>query len=135
VFRAISQRIVGVGLDIVDLARLARALDRHGERFVRRFCRHEELLPRAGRARLEHLGGLFAAKEAAMKALGTGWGDGVSFLQVEVRRGVPGSPPVIQLHDRARQLAADLGVDRVHLSISHDGPVAAAVVVLEGSGP
>jgi holo-[acyl-carrier protein] synthase len=129
---AVSDRILGVGLDIVDLGRLGRALDRHGERFVQRFCRTGEAEPRAGLARLRHLGGLFAAKEAVMKALGTGWGDGVSFLQVEVHRSGPRGAPAVRLHDRARQLASELGVERVHLSISHDGLLAAAVAVLEG---
>ncbi len=127
----VTDRILGVGLDVVDLARLKRALDRHGERFVQRFCRGEEVEPRAGLARLQHLAGLFAAKEAVMKALGTGWGDGVSFLQVEVRRSGPRTAPTVRLHDRARQIADGLGVERVHLSISHDGPLAAAVAVLE----
>jgi holo-[acyl-carrier protein] synthase len=128
-----SDRILGVGLDVVDLARLGRTLDRHGERFVRRFCRGAEVEPRAGLARVHHLGGLFAAKEAVMKALGTGWGSGVSFLQVEVERDGPGGAPGVRLHDRAREIAARLGVERVHLSISHDGPVAAAIALLEGS--
>ncbi len=134
-FLDVSQRIVGLGLDIVDLSRLERAIERHGERFVQRFCRSGEVEPRAGLARLQHLAGLFAAKEAVMKALGTGWGDGVSFLQVEVRRDGPRSAPAVRLHDRAREVATGLGVDHVHLSISHDGPVAAAVAVLEGSTP
>lgn len=126
--------ILGIGLDVVDLARLERALDRHGARFVARFCRAGEVEPRAAAARLQHLGGLFAAKEAVMKALGTGWGGGVSFQQVEVRRSRAGGPPVVHLHGRAREVASDLGVDRVHLSITHDGSVASAVAILEGGG-
>ncbi len=125
-------RIVGIGLDVVELARLERALDRHGERFVARFCREGEAEARRGRARLHHLGGLFAAKEAVMKALGTGWSAGVSFLQVEVQRAAPHRAPTVRLHERARQRATELGVEEVLVTISHDGPVAAALAVLVG---
>ena len=85
-------RIVGIGLDLVDVDRFARALDRHGESFVARICRSGEAKPLTGRARVAHLAGLFAAKEAAMKALGTGWAAGIGFRQIEIER-TPGGAP------------------------------------------
>jgi holo-[acyl-carrier protein] synthase len=123
--------ILGLGIDLVDLDRMARLLERHGETAVRRFCREGEPRPLSGPARVAHLAGLFAAKEAAMKALGTGWAKGVTFRQIEVVRGEGGAPALV-LHGRAAELAAALGVGRLHLSITHDGRAAAAVVVLEG---
>ena len=125
-------RIVGLGLDLVDIDRMARLRDRHGELAVRRFCRDGEARPGSGAARVAHLAGLFAAKEAAMKALGTGWARGVGFRQIEVVR-EEGGPPALRLHDAARARARELGVAALHLSITHDARAAAAVVVLEGA--
>jgi len=126
--------ILGIGLDVVDLDRLGGVLERHGEAFVRRVCLDGECRRQASdAARVAHLGGLFAAKEATMKALGTGWAGGVGFRQVEVVRAASGAPS-ISLHGAARARADELGAQRLHLSISHDGRSAAAVVVLEG-GP
>ena len=122
--------IVGIGLDLVDLERLSALLDRHGEAFVRRVCVDGEARPSSGSARTAHLGGLFAAKEAAMKALGTGWAAGVGFRQIEVVR-APGGAPSLRLHGEAERRARAMGVERSHLTISHDGRTAAAVVVLE----
>jgi holo-[acyl-carrier protein] synthase len=124
-------RIVGIGLDLVDLDRFALALERHGEPFVTRICREGEVKPLVGRPRAAHLAGLFAAKEAAMKALGTGWAEGVGFRQIEVERAAGGAPR-LRLHGAAAERAAALGVTASHLSITHDGRSAAAVVVLEG---
>jgi len=125
-------RIVGLGLDVVDRARFAGVLARHGAAFERRVYRDGEIRPRtSGAARADHLAGLFAAKEAALKALGTGWAHGLAFRQVEVARDRHGAPG-LRFHDAAAARAAALGVERALLSITHDGPVAAAVVVLEG---
>lgn len=126
--------IVGLGLDLVDVARLGRLLDRYGEAFVRRICRDGEARPHTGAARAAHLGGLFAAKEATMKALGTGWTSGVGFLQIEIVRDAAGAP-ALRLHGGADERARALGVERSHLTITHDGGTAAAVVVLEGAAP
>ena len=128
-------RVVGLGVDIVDRNRIARLLDRHGEAFVRRVFREGEVrLGDAAEAlrRADHVAGLFAAKEAAMKALGTGWAQGIGFLQVEVYRRSSGAPS-LRLHGEAQRRAEALGVEQLWLSISHDGPTAVAVVVLEGT--
>jgi holo-[acyl-carrier protein] synthase len=126
--------IVGIGLDVVDLARFQGVLERHGEAFVRRVFRDGETKPSSGSARVAHLAGLFAAKEAAMKALGTGWALGVGFRQIEIARDAAGAPSA-RFHDEAERRARSLGVERCHLSITHDGRIAAAVAVLErGTG-
>jgi len=121
--------VVGIGIDLVEVARISRLLARHGERAVHRICNEGEADLR--RAVLDqHLAGLFAAKEAVLKALGTGWADGLSFRQVEVVR-APGGAPGVRLHGAAAERAAALGAARVHLSITHERGFAAAVAVLE----
>lgn len=126
--------IAGIGIDIVAIERLENILARHGQRFVDRICRPgEDRSPDAGH-RAQHLGGLFAAKEAVLKALGTGWDRGVGFRQVEITRLEAGRPG-IRLHGRAAEEAARLGAERIHVSITHDGGVAAAVAVLERGAP
>lgn len=126
-------RILALGLDLVDLGRIAAALSRHGEAFVERFCRPGEPAGREGAARIAHLAGLFAAKEAVLKALGTGWAQGLGFQQVEILR-APSGAPTVRLHGRASERAAELGVTAIHLSITHERGHAAAVAVLEGAG-
>ena len=122
--------IVGLGLDVVDLERIRRLYERHSTRFTEKICRPGEVQPRQGAALIEHLGGLFAAKEAALKALGTGWAQGLSLRMVEVVK-APGGAPTLRLHDAAAARAAELGVGRMLLSISHERTFAAAVAVLE----
>lgn len=124
--------VVGIGIDLVELPRIARLHARHGEAFERRFCRPGERLERRGEALVQHLGGLFAAKEAVLKALGTGWAQGLGLLQVEVARG-DGGAPCVRLHGEAERRAAALGVGRIHLSITHERGHAAAVAVLESA--
>jgi holo-[acyl-carrier protein] synthase len=119
--------ILGLGLDLVDVDRAAAMLARHGDRLLAR-C----LAP--GEARRpsdpEHLAGLLAAKEAAFKALGCGWGDGVGWRDPVVERTKEGAPRLV-LARRAAERAAALGVRRTHLAITHAGGVAVAVVILE----
>lgn len=119
--------IAGLGVDVVAIARVAALLARHGERFTARcFLPGEVRRP----AHAEHLAGVLAAKEAAFKALGTGWGEGVGWHSVEVTRSAAGAPS-LRLHGVAAARAAALGGSRAHLSISHAAGVAVAVVVLD----
>lgn len=126
--------ILGIGIDIVELARIARLQEKHGELFARRFCLQGERLEREGEALVQHLGGLFAAKEAVLKALGTGWGQGLGLLQVEVTR-LPGGAPAVRLHGAAESLARKLGAASIHLSITHERHYVAAVAILERGAP
>jgi holo-[acyl-carrier protein] synthase len=125
--------IFGIGLDMVEIDRMERVHNLHGERFVRRICLPREVGLREGRALVQHLAGLFAAKEAVLKALGTGWAAGLGFSQVEVMKQESGAPAV-RLHGRAASHAAECGVAHVHLSITHDGAYAAAVAIAEKTG-
>jgi holo-[acyl-carrier protein] synthase len=124
--------ILGVGIDLVSVARLARVLGRRGERARRRFFTEGEAA-RCERARApaESLAARFAAKEAFYKALGTGVGVAGGWTEVEVVSDAAGAPS-IRLSGRAAASAAARGVARVHLSLTHAGDAAAAVVVLEG---
>jgi len=124
--------IVGIGVDLVDLGRIQRLHQRYGETFTARFCRPEEPLRRANAAMIEHLGGLFAAKEAVLKALGTGWAQGLRLRDVEVvhdRHGAPG----VHLHAQAATRADQLAVESIHLTISHERTHAIAFALLEGA--
>jgi len=123
--------IVGIGLDVVETARVARALAKYGKRFEDRVFTAAELAECAGRAdRVQALAGRFAAKEALLKALGTGWIDGLSFRQVEVVSG-NGRGPTLKLADAVAARVRQRGIRGLHLSLSHEPGLAAAVVVLE----
>ena len=124
--------ILGLGLDLVELERIDRLHSKHGDVFIRRFCRPEEPRTKEGPGVVQHLGGLFAAKEAVLKALGTGWGQGLGLREVEVVRRSGGAPGV-RLHGRAAERASRMGVERIHLSISHEAQYAQAVAILEGT--
>lgn len=126
--------IVGTGIDIVELSRIRDLHARHGEGFQRRICRPGEVQSRQGDALIQHLGGLFAAKEAVLKALGTGWAQGLGLRHIEVTRDTAGAPG-IRLHAAAAERARTLGVTRSHLSISHERSYAVAMAVLEGRLP
>ena len=123
--------VVGLGIDVVSVERVARSLDRFGERFSERVLTAAERDELAGRTadRATAVAGRFAAKEAASKALG-GPRD-VWWHDLEVRRGELGAPSLLLLGPAALH-AERLGVSRCLLSITHDAGVAAAVVVLEG---
>lgn len=123
--------ILGTGIDIVELPRIERLYERHGDGFLKRICRPGEVQSRQGEALIQHLGGLFAAKEAVLKALGTGWAQGLGLRQVEVVRSDAGAPGIC-LHELAAERAAAMGVVRTHLSISHERSYAVAMAILEG---
>ena len=119
--------IVGIGLDVVDVERAAAMLARHRDRLLDRcFAPGEVARP----ADAEHIAGLLAAKEAAFKALGCGWGDGVGWRDPVVARTAAGAPR-LALAGRAATRAAALGVGEAPLSITHTAGVAVAVVILE----
>jgi holo-[acyl-carrier protein] synthase len=124
--------ILGIGLDVVETARIAQCLAQQGRQFEERVFTVTERDACEGRVdRVEALAARFAAKEACAKALGTGWSEGVSYLQVEVTRG-NGGAPAIRLSGAAADLARERGVRRVHVTISHQQRIAAAAVILEG---
>ena len=123
--------IVAIGVDSVEIARIARLWQHGGERFARRLCTGAELAYCLARAHPEQsLAARFAAKEAAMKCLGTGWGEGVGFGQIEVARAASGAV-ALRLHGAAAARAASLAIRRLHLSLTHTDAAATAFVVAE----
>ena len=123
--------VLGLGIDLCEIDRIQEALARHGKRFLERICVPGEVRrPLDSRRIAEHVAGLFAAKEAAMKALGTGM-RGVAFREIAVAR-EPGGPPRLVLTGRARARAAALGVVAAHVTITHGRRDAASVVLLLG---
>jgi len=112
-------RIIGHGIDIVETARVARMIDEHGDRFLTRcFTEGERAYSTDRRRYLEHLAGRFAAKEAILKVLGTGWRGGIAWTDAEVVR-EPSGRPVVRLHGKCDEIANDLGIAEWWLSISH----------------
>lgn len=124
--------IIGTGIDIIEVARLDRLRDRHGERALRRIFTNAELTYCLGLARpAPSLAARFAAKEALYKALGTGIGSGGAWVEAEVVRCENGRP-TMRLHGTAAENAARLQVRQIHLSLSHTDTYAIASVILEG---
>lgn len=113
-------QIIGHGIDLVDTDRVARLLEEHGERFLARCYTEAEraYCDENGSRRIEHFAGRFAAKEAILKALGTGWAGGIAWTDAEVVR-EPNGRPTVALHGVAAVTAADLGITQWWLSLSH----------------
>jgi holo-[acyl-carrier protein] synthase len=119
-----------LGLDLTEVGRVAGVLERHADRFLARVFREGEIRRsrRHPRAFAEHVAGRFAAKEAAMKALGTGW-RGIAFHDIEVGRDARGKP-LLFFHGRALDRARSLRVVSAEVTITHGRDIAAAVVAL-----
>ena len=123
--------IVGLGVDIAEVGRIQASIERHGERFLRRvFTSAEIAYCERHRNKYERYAGRFAAKEAAMKALGTGWRRGVRWVDLEVVRQKSGRP-TLELRGAAKEIARDLGVKHIALSIIHTAAQAFAQVIFE----
>ncbi len=123
--------ILGTGVDILEIDRLRKIIEKQNDRFLlrvftpeeRRFCNmHRDPAP--------HFAARFAAKEAAFKALGTGWAKGVTWLDAEVQRDQQ-DPPKLMLHGEALKISQTQGAQRIHLSLSHSDLWAVAIVILE----
>ena len=127
--------IVGHGIDVVDIAKIRRWIEDSRHPLVPR-CFLQAELDEIGEGvnRIERLAGRFAAKEAVLKAIGTGFGAGVAFTDVMIRR-APGAAPEVRLSGGAAQAATALGVTAWKLSISHAGGLAMASVLALGMEP
>jgi holo-[acyl-carrier protein] synthase len=124
--------VKGIGVDLAMIPRLRQVVARWDERFLRRVFTDEELAYcRRRRDPIPHLAARFAAKEATLKALGTGWRMGVSWREMEVRR-ERGQAPTMVLSGRCREIAQAKGAQRVLLSLTHDGDYALAHAMLVG---
>lgn len=123
--------IVGLGIDIAEISRMKAAIARHGRPFIQRlFTPAEIAYCEQHRDSAERFAGRFAAKEATMKALGTGWRRGVRWVDIEVAR-LPSGKPTVKLSGATRAIADRLGVKTIHLSITHSGDTALAEVIFE----
>lgn len=124
--------ILGTGLDLAEVDRIRQAIERHGHRFLQRVYTPAEIAYVESKAnRFERYAGRFAAKEAGMKALGTGWRGGVRWRDFEVTN-LPSGKPTLRLHGVAADVAARIGVKAVSLSITHAAAAGMALVILEG---
>jgi holo-[acyl-carrier protein] synthase len=123
--------IVATGIDMVETARMEEVFARRGERFRNRVFTADEIQYCESRAsRMESYAARFAAKEAVMKALGTGWAEGIGWRDIEVQRDAAGKP-LLELTGRARERFDALGARTAHLSLSHTRGLAIAQVILE----
>ncbi|MBM2837889.1 MAG: holo-acyl-carrier-protein synthase [Deltaproteobacteria bacterium] len=124
--------IIGIGTDIVSIQRIEKAVERFGERFINKVFTDEEAnFCKSKKERAPYLAARFAAKEAVLKALGTGISNGIGFKDVEVAR-VQGKRPEIILHGIGKKVAESLGIKDIHISISHEADIALAFAVIEG---
>ena len=123
--------IVGTGVDLAEVARIRKAVERYGEKFIRRIYTPGEIAYVERKAnKFERYAARFAAKEAGMKAIGTGWRRGVTWQDFEVAN-LPSGKPTLRLHGVAADIAAKLGVRNISLSITHTSELGMAHVILE----
>jgi holo-[acyl-carrier protein] synthase len=130
-FRYADDVIVGSGIDLCEVPRIRQAIVRHGERFVERVFTAREIAYAKRKANpFERYAARFAAKEAGMKALGTGWRGGIGWRDFEVAN-LPSGRPTLQFHGKAAEIAEKMGVKNIALSLTHTGEQAMALVILE----
>jgi holo-[acyl-carrier protein] synthase len=123
--------IVGTGVDLAEVDRIKAAAERYGRRFLERIFTDAEIAYVERKAnRYERYAARFAAKEAGMKAIGTGWRHGVRWRDFEVAN-LPSGKPTLRLHGRAGEFAARLGAKSVALSLTHTAQLGMAHVILE----
>jgi holo-[acyl-carrier protein] synthase len=123
--------MIGVGIDIIEVSRIRAMLRKHNDRFLERvFTPAEQAYCTRSVRSDEHFAARFAAKEAAMKALGTGLSGGIQWIDIEVTHD-PNGRPVITLHGEAKAVAERLGISKVLVSLTHIKSAAAACVIAE----
>jgi holo-[acyl-carrier protein] synthase len=123
--------IVGTGVDLCEVGRIRQAIERHGQRLLNRVFTEAEIAYSEQKAnRFERYAARFAAKEAGMKALGTGWRGGLGWRDLEVSN-LRSGRPTLAFHGKAQQIAEKLGVRNISLSLTHTAGQAMAMVVLE----
>jgi holo-[acyl-carrier protein] synthase len=131
----LEDMLVGTGIDVVEIARIANSIERYQDRFLKRvFTAGEIAYCQRKRNFAESFAARFAAKEAGAKALGTGIHFGVTWTEMEVQRR-PGQRPTLHFTGRALEFAERLGVENISLSLTHTGQTAVAIVHLEGGTP
>lgn len=124
--------ILGTGIDLAEVPRIRAAVERYGRRFIERVFTEKEIAYVERKAnKYERYAARFAAKEAGMKAIGTGWRGGVRWQDFEVTN-LKSGRPTLAFHGKAGEYARRLGVERVHLSLTHTEQYGQAFVILEG---
>ncbi len=127
--------VIGIGTDIVECLRIAQMIERHGELFINRvYTPHEIRYCQSRRQATQHFAGRWAAKEAVLKALGTGWRKGISWRDIEIRN-QPGGKPVVGLRGGARDVVEQLHIREMLISISHCRSHATAYAIALGAEP
>ncbi len=127
--------VVGIGTDIVECLRIAQMIERHGELFIQRVYTPQEIRYCQSRKQAtQHFAGRWAAKEAILKALGTGWRKGISWRDIEVRND-PAGRPVVGMRGGARDVVEQLGIGEMLISISHCRSHAVAYALALGRPP
>ena len=125
--------ILGLGTDLIGIARIRGVVERHGHVFLdRTYTAEEQAYAQAAKDPAERLAARWAVKEATMKALGTGWAQGVRLTDIALLPATEQRPPRLVLTGVAAEVAARLGATRHHASVSHSDGLAVAVVILEG---
>jgi holo-[acyl-carrier protein] synthase len=125
-------RILGIGTDITECLRIARMIERHGDLFINRVYTPEEIkYCRSRKQATQHFTGRWAAKEAILKALGTGWRRGISWRDIEVRN-EPGGKPVVAVRGGVKDVVEHFGISEIQVSISHCRTHATACAVAIG---
>lgn len=128
---SVSTRVLGIGLDLVDVERFEAVLQRQGERFIKRvFTDEEQQYCRNKQAPAMFYAARFAAKEAVSKAFGTGIGEALGWLDIEVTHGIHGAP-LVKLHGKAQGLALQRGVSEILVSLTHTSITAGASIILQ----
>lgn len=127
-----ASNIVGIGTDIVEVVRIGQMIEKHGELFINRVYTDQEIAYCQRRKEyLQHYAGRWAAKEAVMKTLGTGWSRGVGWKDIEVTTELSGAP-TIKIHGAARDIMEQLEITRILISISHCRSYATATALAFG---
>lgn len=126
--------IIGHGIDLVENRRIADLIEKHGEHFLTRvYTENERAYADASKKRsIEHLAARFAAKEAVLKAIGTGWRSGIAWTDIEITRR-PAGRPEVTFTNRAEQIANDLKISNWNISLSHTKTHAIASAIATGS--
>jgi holo-[acyl-carrier protein] synthase len=124
--------ILGTGVDLCEVHRIREAIERHGRRIIERIYTEREIAYSESKAnKFERYAARFAAKEAGMKALGTGWRGGIAWRDFEVTN-LKSGRPTLAFHGKAAELAEKMGVRNIALSMTHTSVQAMAQVILEG---
>jgi holo-[acyl-carrier protein] synthase len=125
--------IIGIGTDITECLRIARMIERHGELFIERVYTPEEIKYCQNRKQAtQHFTGRWAAKEAILKAIGTGWRKGISWRDMEIRN-EPGGKPTVGIRGGVKDVVEQLGITDIHVTISHCRSHATATAIAVGN--